>query len=517
MADTERSDHAAPTGSASATPEKEAAPVDSYQEGGLDRFADKLKAADARSEVIEGVPQVYLRGGLYTLAGAMFVSLLIGWFGQINIVVKGKGMLTPDLENVYVEARESGVVKQVHVKPGEMLTAGQLILTMDRAQSGAELNLLLGELRLEEDRLRRFVVGRQIATAVARAPASVLSRNPGQFANAGAAAEPLTALRRAHQQLDRAKDDMSKDYLARRQASDAQIALNVTSLARMREAIIETRASIGMREKDLEAKQQEFKYFEALANRRALPRSNVNAARDALIQAESSLATERQRIGQMELDVTRTELSSAELRSDLVRKKSEYENALEQAQIGYDQALVLLNSMLAQLDQEQARTEARVTELRAKIELQNVQIKEMQIFSPADGVLSELRYTTPGQLVERGGRIGSFIPSRVQPIMVATVANKEVAAVKPGTIAHVKVDAYPYRQYGTIPAKVLSAFPVPERPEFKVRLQLDRHQIKVRGQMVDLTPGLTAEVDILTQRTRLLNMVLKKLGADDDD
>ena len=502
---------------APAAEEAEATPMDAYQEGGLDRFADKLKESDSRSEVIEGIPQMYLRGGLYALGGAMLITLLIGWFGTIHVVVKGKGMLTPELENVFVEARETGVVKQVHVKPGEVLTAGQLVLTMDKAQSGAELDLLQSELRLEEDKLRRYVLAREISTAVSKDPKSILRRDPAQFANAGAAAEQLTGLRRARQQLDRARDDMSKDFVARRAATDAQIALNTTALKRMHEAIAETRESIGLREKDLEAKQQEFKYFEVLASRRALPRSNVNGARDAVIQAESSLVAERQRIGQLELDIVRTELQSAEMRSDLVRKKTEYETALEQAVIGYDQALVGLNGMLAQLEQEQARTEARVAELRAKIELQNVQLKELQIYSPADGVLSELRYTTPGQFVERGARIGSFVPSNVKPIMVATVQNKDIAAVKPGTLAHVKVDAYPYRQYGTIPAKVLSAYPVPEKPEFKVRLQLDRHTLKVRGEDVELTPGLTAEVDILTQRTRLLRMVMKKLGGDEDD
>lgn len=522
MAENEKADQdtakeAAAENAATAAKDAEATPVDAYQEGGLDRFANKLKETDARSEVIEGIPQLYLRGGLYALGGAMFITLLIGWFGTIHVVVKGKGMLTPELENVYVEARETGVVKQVHVKPGEALRAGQLVLTMDKAQSGADLDLLQSELRLEEDKLRRFVLARDISTAVSKDPKSILRRDPAQFANAGAAAEQLTGLRRARQLLDRARDDMSKDYVARRAATEAQIALNGTTLARMREAIAETKNSIGLREKDLEAKQQEFKYFEALASRRALPRSNVNGAREAVIQAEASLVAERQRIGQLELDIVRTELQSAELRSDLMRKKTEYETALEQAGIGYDQALVGLNSMLAQLEQEQARTEARVSELRAKIELQNVQLKELQIFSPADGVLSELRYTTPGQFVERGARIGSFVPSKVKPIMVATVQNKDIAAVKPGTLAHVKVDAYPYRQYGTIPARVLSAFPVPEKPEFKVRLQLDRHTMKVRGEDVELSSGLTAEVDILTQRTRLLRMVMKKLGGDEDD
>lgn len=494
-----------------------ATPVDEYHSEGLDRFAEKLKDADARSDVIEGIPDIYLRGGLYFFGGAMLISLLIGWFGSIHVIVKGKGMLVPELENLFVEAREGGVVRQVHVKPGEALTAGQLILTMDRAQSSADLDLLRSELRLEEDRLKRLTQGRAISLAVSRDPRSVTRRNPAEFALAGAAAEPLTALRRASQALERAKEDASKDYVARRETTQAQIALNATALKRLRESIDATRDSLGLREKDLEAKRLEFQQLEALANRRALPRSNANVARDGVIQAETALAGERQRIGQLELEVTRTELQSAELQSDLVRRKSEFESSLELAQIGYDQALVTLNSTIAQLDQDQARAEARVAELRAKMDLQNAQLKEMQITSPADGVLSELRYTTPGQLVERGGRIGSFVPSKVKPIMVATVANKDVAALKPGTEARVKIDAYPYRQYGTVPAKVLGAFPVPEKPEFKVRLQLDRHTVKVRGEEVPLSSGLTAEVDILTRKTSLLRMVLQKLGGDDDD
>lgn len=500
----------------SAESKSDGAPADESQFDTLDRYAENLKDADARSEVIEGVPPLYMRGALYMLGAIVLVMLIISWFGRVNVIVKGKGLLAPEAEDVVLDAREGGALKTVHARPGDVLKKGQTVLTLEKPQSGAELATLLSELDIERDKDRRNARAREVALRVASRPRLVVRSDPKEFVDAGSLVEQIQALRRARQALDRAEDDLRTNYATRRTIAEAQIRINDESIAKLDEAIKVTGAALKSREQDLEAKRTEFAQMETLAARRAVPRSTVNQARDAVIQSEASLYAERQRIGQSQLERSRLAHQSNEARTELARQRAEFDKQLSEAKTAYDHALVNLNGGLAQLDQEILKTRSKVAEIEGKVRMQRIQIEELQVRSPEDGVLTELKFTTPGQLVERGARVGSFVPAKGKPVAIVYIENKDVASVKAGIGANIKVDAYPYRQYGTVPGKVLSAFPMPDKPQFKVRVALERDTIKVRGRPVELKSGLAIEADLLTERKRILQLVLAKLGGGDD-
>lgn len=489
--------------------------ADAAQYETLDRHAENLRDADSRSEVIEGVPPLYMRGALYLLGAITIVMLLIGWFGKVHVIVPGKGLLAPESEDVVLDAHEAGAVKTVHARPGDLLKKGQLVLTLTKPQSGVELSTLQNELQIEEDRDRRNMLARSIAQRVAAKPESVVRTAPREFVDAGSVVEQIQTLRRTRQELDRAQAELRTNYVTRKNIAEAQIKINEDSITEINETIQVTRQALQSREQDLAAKRTELQQMETLAQRRAVPRSTVNQARDSVIQSESSLWAERQRIGQSELERARLRQQSNELRSELARRRSEFENQLSQAKTAYDHALVNLNGAIALLDQEILKSRTRIAELQGKTRMQHIQIDELQVRSPQDGVLTELKFTTPGQLVERGARVGTFVPSGGTLIAIVYIANKDVAMVKPGIGVNLKVEAYPYRQYGTVPGKVLSAFPVPDKPQFTVRVALERATIKVRGEQVALKPGLAIDADLLTERKRILQLVLAKLSGDD--
>ena len=158
------------------------------------------------------------------------------------------------------------------------------------------------------------------------------------------------------------------------------------------------------------------------------------------------------------------------------------------------------------------KTEAQINNLSNKLKLQEAQIERLVISSPVNGTISDLKFTSPGRVVSRGNPVAVIIPVDARPMVIAVVANKDVAFVHEGVPARIKVHAYPFRQFGTIPAKVLKIFPMPNKPTFQVRLALERSTIRVRGQDRELTPGLTVQADLLTERKRLLEIILNKMN-----
>jgi hypothetical protein len=74
----------------------------------------------------------------------------------------------------------------------------------------------------------------------------------------------------------------------------------------------------------------------------------------------------------------------------------------------------------------------------------------------------------------------------------------------------VKVDAYPFHQFGTLRARVQTVLPgVGTDSSFRVRLELLESSLTSRGESLPLFPGLAVQADLLTARRTLLDLLLQ--------
>jgi hemolysin D len=98
----------------------------------------------------------------------------------------------------------------------------------------------------------------------------------------------------------------------------------------------------------------------------------------------------------------------------------------------------------------------------------------------------------------------------------AQVENKDVGFVKEGQVVEIKVEAFPFTLYGTIPGKVLSVSDDAAPLEkvglvYPTRVSLDRAMIQVEGRQVNLSPGMAVTVEIKTGQRRLIEFFLSPL------
>jgi len=96
------------------------------------------------------------------------------------------------------------------------------------------------------------------------------------------------------------------------------------------------------------------------------------------------------------------------------------------------------------------------------------------------------------------------------------VENKDIGFVKAGQPVEVKVEAFPFTLYGTIPGKVITvsddAVPLEKGGlVYAARVSMDRSTIPVEGRNVSLSPGMAASVEIKTGARRLIEFFLSPL------
>ena len=485
--------------------EKESAPesMDGDQQSALNRFAEQNRKQDERSDIIQAVPPVLMRGALYAFIAAILIAGMVSYFTKIHVKVQAKGEIVPQGQNITVEAREGGVVLSMNVAEGDSVREGDVIMLLQRSQSDVDLKGIENALALQIEKKRQLELSSRIAREIVDNPAII---------DAGAALVYIHTLRTSQKQLETAEFNMTEFERTGAALAKSQIQVNLDSIASQQKSLATSRQMLDTRLRVLERRRKDLKQTEDLAEQRIVPITQVNVARDSMITAQGNVISQRQAINEAELEISRARLAVANLRSDLAKREKELRDSLEREKAAVSQALADLASSVTTFANTANAVNAEIANFQNKLNLQQMQIDHLKITSPVNGTVTALGFQTTGRIVSTGNMIATIVPDNARPIVVAIIANKDVAFVRKDIEARVKVDAYPFRQFGSIPAKVLKIYPKPDRPEFAVRLELEKSTLKVRGQPVALQPGLTVEVDLLTDKRRIIELILKKMN-----
>jgi adhesin transport system membrane fusion protein len=125
-----------------------------------------------------------------------------------------------------------------------------------------------------------------------------------------------------------------------------------------------------------------------------------------------------------------------------------------------------------------------------------------------NGIVRNVRITTRGGVARAGEEIMQIVPIDDALLIEAKVQTSDVAFIKPGLSATIKMDAYDYSIYGSLSGIVtyISADTLNEevrsgneKPYFKVLVKAtgERYIGKI-AERIEIQPGMTATVEIKT-------------------
>jgi len=161
----------------------------------------------------------------------------------------------------------------------------------------------------------------------------------------------------------------------------------------------------------------------------------------------------------------------------------------------------------------------------------------LRLVAPVDGVVRQLAVNAPGAVVTQAIPVLMVAPDDDGIAIEAALPNKDAGFVRPGQAAEVKVAAFPFTRYGTIPAEVTvvssdamqgSDNDAPQRRQgggnngasqsssgdgqggvYSVRIHPERNTIHAEGRDVTLTPGMMVTAEIKTGKRWVIEYVLE--------
>ena len=170
--------------------------------------------------------------------------------------------------------------------------------------------------------------------------------------------------------------------------------------------------------------------------------------------------------------------------------------------------------------QELAKVSEQVDSLAPVVRGRSDTLQRLTLRSPVRGVVKSIEVSTIGGVVPPNGKLMEIVPLDEQLLIEARISPRDIAFIRPGQRATVKVSAYDYSIYGGLEGQVASISPDTIRDEVKPDILYYRVFVRTRtnalvnkaGRHFAITPGMVATVDIHTGSKTVLQYLMKPLN-----
>lgn len=425
----------------------------------------------------EAPPLPLLRWMLGVLFALFLLLLVLAAVGRIDIVAVAEGKLVPRSYLKIVQPAEQGIVRDILVREGEKVTAGQVLIRMDPVLADADMGQLLADLQ------RRRLAMRRIDAELAEGP------------------------------FDRMPGDAEATYAEQHALHAANVNAHRNALAH--EAAIRDKAAFDL----AAAREVRAKLEQVLPHYQAQEAAYARLSRDGFagqlmlmdkqrerIEKEQDLRSQEQHIQSNLALIAQSERRIAQIAAD-------YRRALQAERMEHSAQVQRLDKELAKLQHRQG-----LLELRA----------------PQAGTVKDLATHTAGTVAAPGTILMTLVPAGDDVVAEVWVGNQDIGFVRQGQDVRLKLAAYPFQKYGLVNGRIsqlgADATEVPTaglRPELSVgrernpvnlafRTLIDlqgQELVSPRSQRLNLAAGMQVTAEINLGERSVLEYLLSPVHA----
>lgn len=439
----------------------------------------------AALEIVETPPSPIGTAIGTTVIALFCIALAWAAFGTVDIVATAPGKIIPTGRTKVIQPFETGVVRAIHVRDGQSVKAGDLLIELDPTISGAELGHLRSDLasaNLEVARLRAELSG---------------NADPLDAFNPPEGAPPTLV-------------EMNCEFLISQTAEQrAKLAAIDGQLSQKEAERSTTAATIAKIEATIPLLQQRADIRKYLADKEYGSKLQYLTELQDLVGAQQELLVQKSHIHEAELAVTA--LSETRLQTIAEYRRARFD--------------------------ELAKAEPKAAGFAQDVIKAEQRTKLLALTAPVDGVVQQLAMHTVGGVVTPAQALLAVVPLDSHLEIEAMVSNRDIGFVHAGQAAEVKVDTFSFTRYGLLHGEVInvsqdaitrdkpqdksndntpgtettSSEPKGQEMNYAARVSLDRTQMQVEDKLVNLTPGMAVTVEIKTGSRTVLSYLLSPL------
>ncbi len=399
---------------------------------------------------------------------SLFIGAFVVWanYAVLDQVTRGEGRVIPSSQVQVIQNLEGGILAEMLVEEGQTVDRDQVLLRIDNTSAKSTL----------ADLRHRYLDG--LAT-VARLEAEVAGKTqdsaivypPEVLKEAPDLASAQTALFRSRQEQMKSQILILQDQVAQRQQEMSGAQSKARNLA----------ASLGLTQQQI-------------------------AMTQPLVESGVSSKTDLLRL-QREANDLQGQINAAN--SEYTLAKAAYGEAMSRIQEHY---VTFRTDASTELDKERAD----LASIQESMKANEDKVQRTDVRSPVRGIIKDIKVRTVGGVIQGGQDIMEIVPIEDTLLVEAQIKPADIAFIRPKQSAVVKITAYDFSKYGGLDAVVqdISADTIKnERGEsfFRIRLRTEKNYLGGPAAKLEISPGMTATVDILTGKRTVLEYLLKPI------
>jgi adhesin transport system membrane fusion protein len=177
-------------------------------------------------------------------------------------------------------------------------------------------------------------------------------------------------------------------------------------------------------------------------------------------------------------------------------------------------------SFRSQADEDLAKSRSDLAVLDENIKSAQDRVRRTDLKSPVHGIVNKLNVNTIGAVVAPGANLMDIVPLDDTLLVEGRIRPQDIAFIRPGQAAVVKVSAYDSSVYGSLKGKVerISADTISEdKPEkgdrqetfYRVMVRTAKNHLGADQQPLPIIPGMVTTVEIQTGEKSVLDYLMK--------
>jgi HlyD family secretion protein len=421
----------------------------------------------------------------------------IGWsiVARIDVVVDARGKLEPISQSQTIQSEVGGVVTAILVREGEQVKQGQLLMQLDKT---ALLNQLKSLLQQQEQLVAEVAV---LRTARQGQSIEALSQQiliPPELRHrvqtrlllvAQLTGEPASLTPEQRQRYDLFQQQIA-DFQSIRQlegsGSQTQIA--------------ELESQLAATEFQFNVEQELLTQLQPLLREGAISRTDFLRRAIGVNSLQSQLNQDRLQKRQLQLSQLQTQVESR-----------------QQIAATYQQLQQQLAALDAEFDATIQNSQRQLIQITSQVNQVQIDLEQQDLRAPVDGVVFDLGPKLPGAVAQPGQALLQVVPSE-SLIARVQVENADIANIRTGMPVDVRIDAYPFTEYGSVAGVVtkigseaVATGQNTGQTVFPIEVRLDQQFLDRQSEQFTLVPGMSLVANIKVRERAPISYVTEEL------
>jgi adhesin transport system membrane fusion protein len=178
------------------------------------------------------------------------------------------------------------------------------------------------------------------------------------------------------------------------------------------------------------------------------------------------------------------------------------------------------NKYLQDTQAELSKVEEEMAGLDQTLAQRKNQLEHTDLRAPVKGTVKNVRITTQGGVIRPGEEVMQIVPFDDELLIEARVKPSDIAFLKLGLEASIKIDSYDSGIYGSLPGELIfiSADTLSEdlkqgeTPYYRVHVRATSKQFSGKpNAKLEIQPGMTATLEIKTGRKTVMHYLTKPI------